>query len=272
MADSMALLAPRTIEFYGDEILAVQDPATQRVFVPLARLCDNLGIDRASQAQRIQEHEVLRTGFETLRLQTAGGYQETQCLRLDLIPFWLAGINANRVKAEVREKLVLYQRECAAVLWDVFRPAGQPSSAALAAPEGQLSPAAQAYETAMAVATLARQQMQFEAQLTEIAATMTDHAERLATLESALAPKHAITPTQASELSQAIKVVARALGERTGRNEYGGVYGQLYREFGITSYKNLPVEHFEQAMTWLRDWYRSIQRGVVSPPAASHAG
>ncbi len=268
MAEDSASIAPHVIEFYGDEILAVEDPATHRIFVPLARLCDNLGIDRASQAQRLHEHAVLRTGLETVRLHTAGGPQDTQCLRLDLVPFWLAGINTNRVKPDVQAKLVLYQRECAAVLWDAFRPSGQPSSAALAAPNTQLSPAAQAYETAMAVAALARQQMQFEAVITEVAATITEHAQRLATLELVLAPKHAITPTQASDLSQAIKVVARALGERTGRNEYGGVYGQLYREFGITSYKNLPVEQFEQAMQWLRDWYRTIQRGEIAPPTS----
>ena len=268
MSDAAALLEPRAIDFYGDQILAVEEAESRRVFVPLARLCDNLGIDRPTQTQRIQEHEVLRTGLVTLRLQTPGGPQETQCLRLDLIPFWLAGINSRRVRAAVREKLVLYQRECAAVLWDAFKPAGQPSSAALAS-TAELSPAAQAYEMAMAIAGIARQQMRLEAQMAEIAATMTGHAERLSALELTLAPKHAITEAQATELAQAIKVVARALGERTGHNEYGGVYGQLYREFGITSYKGLPVDQFERAMEWLRDWYRSIRSGTAEPPAGA---
>ncbi len=268
MNEKAATLEPRAIDFYGDQILAVQDADSKRVFAPLARLCDNLGIDRPSQTQRIQEHAVLSTGLVTLRLQTVGGAQEAQCMRLDLIPFWLAGINSRRVRAEVRDKLVLYQRECAAVLWDAFRPSGQPSSMALAAP-GELSPAAQAYEMAMAIAAIARQQMRLEAQMTEIAATMTGHAERLNALELTLAPKHSITETQATELAQAIKVVARALGERTGRNEYGGVYGQLYREFGITSYKSLPVDSSERAMEWLRDWYRSIRSGTDESPAAS---
>ena len=268
MPDAAVLLEPRTIDFYGDQILAVEEAESRRVFVPLARLCDNLGIDRPTQTQRIQEHEVLRTGLVSLRLQTPGGPQETQCLRLDLIPFWLAGINSRRVRAAVREKLVLYQRECAAVLWDAFKPAGQPSSAALAS-TAELSPAAQAYEMAMAIAGIARQQMRLEAQMAEIAATMTGHAERLTALELTLAPKHAITEAQATELAQAIKVVARALGERTGHNEYGGVYGQLYREFGITSYKSLPVDQFERAMEWLRDWYRSIRSGAAEPLAGA---
>lgn len=260
MADE-TILEPRAIEFYGDQIYAVEESDSRRVFVPIARLCDNLGIDRPSQMQRIQEHAVLSSGLVSLPLRTAGGIQEAQCLRLDLVPFWLAGINARRVRADVRPKLVLYQRECAAVLWDAFRPAGQPSSVALEV-QAPLSPAAQAYEMAMAIAAVARQQMRLEAQMTQIASTITEHAERLASLELKLAPKHAISEAQATELAQAIKTVARALGTRSGRNEYGGVYGQLYREFGITSYKSLPVQQFQRAMTWLREWYEEIEAGA----------
>ena len=265
MADADAI-EPQAIEFYGDEILAVQEPSTGRIYVPFARLCDNLGIDRGSQVERIREHEVLKDGLITLKLHTAGGIQDTQCLRLDLVPFWLAGINTNRVKAEVQNKLVLYQRECAAILWDSFRPPGQPSSVALTTPT-TLTPAAQAYEMAMAVATLARQQMNLEAQIVDIAAMVGEHATRMTALELKLTPKNAITEAQAAELSQAVKFVARELGEITRRNEYGGVYGQLYREFGIISYRNLPVDQFNEAMEWLREWYRRLKRGETTAPS-----
>ena len=171
MTSPPAVLEAQEIEFYGDAIFAVQDAATGRIFVPIGPLCDNLGIARWRQTQRIQEHQVLGKGVMTWSVQTSGGLQETLCLRLDLIPFWLAGVNANRVRAEVRDKLILYQSEVAAVLWDTNRPVGQPSSAALASPAG-LSPAAQAYETAIAIANLARQQMQMESQLVGLATTI----------------------------------------------------------------------------------------------------
>lgn len=270
MTPQTDVLEAQEIEFYGDAIHAVQDQATGRIFVPIGLLCDNLGIARWRQTQRIQEHQVLSKGVMQRIIQTTGGVQETLCLRLDLVPFWLAGVNANRVRAEVREKLILYQSEVAAVLWDAFRPTGQPSSIALASTE-PLSPAAQAYETAMAVASLARQQMRMEDQLVSLATTLTEQSERLAALELTLAPQHAINAAQASELSQAIKTVAQALGERTGRNEYGGIYGQLYREFDITSYRDLPTDRFAEAMDWLRTWYRSIRRGVASSQETSES-
>jgi hypothetical protein len=49
-----------------------------------------------------------------------------------------------------------------------------------------------------------------------------------------------------------------ALGKQTKRNEYGGVYGELYRRYGITSYKLLPAAKFEAAMKWLDEWLQSI--------------
>lgn len=266
MADELEKPTPQAIEFYGDEILAILEPSTRRVYVPMGRMCENLSVDRSHQVNRIQQHRVLSSGLKLIRVQTAGGEQEMQCLRLDLIPFWLAGLNPNRVKDEkMREKLELYQRECADVLWDAFRPAGQPSSVALAS-QGELSPAAQAYETAMALAALARQQMNLEGQFETMAQQVQEQQQRLEALELQLSPKGAISAAQASELSQAVKTVARELGARTGRNEYGGVYGQLYREFDITSYKSLPVAQFERAMEWLREWYRDIQQGKHGDP------
>ena len=29
------------------------------------------------------------------------------------------------------------------------------------------------------------------------------------------------------------------MSQQSGRNEYGGVYGELYRKFGITSYQQI---------------------------------
>jgi len=60
-----------------------------------------------------------------------------------------------------------------------------------------------------------------------------------------------VTPDQASQISQAVKAMALALGKKSGRNEFGAIYGEFYRKFGITGYKHLPVSKFPQAMDWL---------------------
>jgi len=67
-----------------------------------------------------------------------------------------------------------------------------------------------------------------------------------------------VTPDQASQLSQAVKAVALAQGKKTGRNEFGAVYGELYRKFGITGYKMLPARRFDEAMKFLTDWHEEL--------------
>jgi hypothetical protein len=66
-----------------------------------------------------------------------------------------------------------------------------------------------------------------------------------------------ITAAQASRISQAVKAVAIALGKVSGRNEFDGVYGELYRRFEVTSY-------FVEGGTavckhgWAERWYRRL--------------
>ena len=85
---------------------------------------------------------------------------------------------------------------------------------------------------------------------------------RLETIEDVLSqPDRMVTEEQASQVSQAVKAVALALGKASGRNEFGGVYGELYRKFGVASYKMLPARRFQEAMRFLAEWYETVTGG-----------
>jgi hypothetical protein len=178
------------------------------------------------------------------------------CLPLDYISGFLFGINATRVKEELRERIILYQRECFRVLAEAFeegRLTPSPSFEALLETD---SAAVQAYKTFRALTRLARNQILLEARLT---GRLDGHEQRLEQLESTLGdPDRQVTPDQASQISQAVKAVAMKMSEQSGRNEYGGVYGELYRKFGITSYKLLPANRFQDAMDFLTQWHGSL--------------
>ena len=53
--------------------------------------------------------------------------------------------------------------------------------------------------------------------------------------------------------------------ERTRRNEYGGVYNGLYRQFGIASYRRMPPARLREALEWLERW-RGDLMGEPEPP------
>jgi len=190
-------------------------------------------------------------------MTTHRGRQEAGALRVDLVPIWLTGIDTARVKEDVKEKLKQYKRNVAKVLWEAFQDgrltADTPFDELLAQMDNE---AVQAYKIAQAVMKLAQNQILMEARLT---GRIDDHEQRLEALETqSQAPKHAVTEDQASQISQAVKAVAITLGKQTKRNEFGAVYGEMYRKFGITSYKLLPASKFEEAMKWLTDWYGQL--------------
>jgi len=82
---------------------------------------------------------------------------------------------------------------------------------------------------------------------------------RLEQIESALGDRgRFITPEQASEISQAVKSIATALHKKSGRNEYGAIYGEFYRKFGIPSYRELPARRFDEAVRFLADWFAEV--------------
>ncbi len=91
-----------------------------RVFVAVKPICESIGLLWGSQRNRLYRDPVLKEGVFMMNTPSAGGVQKALCLPLDLIPGWLFGVDVNRVKPELRDRLIAYQRECHRVLFDHF--------------------------------------------------------------------------------------------------------------------------------------------------------
>ena len=270
MTDEKALvpIEQKQVLFYDDEITAVlvQLQDEQQVYIPLRPICEYLGLDWSAQTRRIRRDPVL-SKWATFVAITATNPEEAQkggnpnmlCLPLDYLNGFLFGVSATRVRPELQERVILYQERCYKVLSEAFqegRLTSDPDFDDLLASD---TPAAQAYKMAAAIMKMARQQLMLEAQLETHTTQLADHEKRLELVEEQLGDtKRHITPEQAMQISQAVKAVAHELGKRTKRNEYGGVYGELYRRYNINSYKILPKSKFEDALNWLNEWLQSM--------------
>ena len=264
-------LIQKTVSFYGDEIVAVQDSTNGVIHVPVGRLCDNLGIQRRTQMDRLRDHEVLAQGLASVTVQTEGGPQETECLRLDLIPLWLTTINPKRVNEAVRAKLVRYQIEAASVLWAAFRNDILPANELALEPRPR-SGAELALDIATAIQHLAQQQLDIERSLEGVhgrmdgmARFLRDFAQstdtRLSSLELQLNPQATITEEQAAELALAVKVHGEEhSGKERNPPSYQQVYGELYRRYRVSSYKNLPRGKYAEVLESLRRWQAELIR------------
>lgn len=119
------------VPFHGDIIEAVRT-AEGKVLVPLRQPCKSLGLDYSGQLQKLKNKE-----WATVEIiSTVGADQKTRemvCLDLDSFPMWLATIEASRVGDDIRERVVLYQKEATKVLAAHFFGTAREPAAATAA-------------------------------------------------------------------------------------------------------------------------------------------
>ena len=263
----------REVAFYDDKITAVRlEDGT--VYVPIRPICDLLGVTQQGQLQRINRDPVLseaviRVNVTFTQIETGRGKNRNRqmtALPLDYLNGWLFGINANRVKEAVRGPLIRYQRECYQVLADAFgrnAVTHRPDDLDIEALLDDSDPLAIAYRHGMAIVNLAREQLllrkQFNDRMDSAESTLAETVARVDAIEAELNnPDRFVSQTQAEQLSQAVRAVGLIFSKVTGRNEYGGVYGELYRQFGVNSYKRLPAAKFGDAINWLRTWYQDL--------------
>ena len=267
--DSAALVPVReqTIDFYGDHLPAGQ-LADGTILVPVRPICEALGLSWPGQLERLRRDPVLSGAVAVVRVTrttATGGVPDMLALPLKYLPGWLFGIQASRVKPELRAKIERYQADCYEVLWTAFKgdilpPPTRPSTA---------TGAALALEIAEAIAALARQQLDLEDRLDTIAGFMrpfvqetrhelADHASRLSALELQVGAGATISEAQASEIALAVKNVGGRLTGSSQREGYAQVYAELYRRYRISGYKNLPATAYDEVIGWLHSWYTEL--------------
>jgi hypothetical protein len=113
-------LVQRSVDFYGDELVVIHQDGID--CTPVKPICNLLGIDWEAQRRRIQGDEVLASVAQVITVQVNGDDRPYPmlCLPLDFLHGWLFGVNTNLIRPELRERLILYKRECYRMLARAF--------------------------------------------------------------------------------------------------------------------------------------------------------
>ena len=109
-----------TIQFHNQSLIVLNHE--NKPYIAMKAVCENIGLDWEAQRQRIKRHHVLSKGAFMIKVPTKGGAQQYLCLPISMLNGWLFGIDTNRVKPEIRQKLEQYQLECFDVLYNHFMP------------------------------------------------------------------------------------------------------------------------------------------------------
>lgn len=108
------------VPFHEHSLLTISEGGT--AYVAMRSVCEQMGLDWKAQYNRIQRDEVLSsTVVMTTMVAADGKPREVVTLPLDMLNGWLFGIDASRVKPELKEMVLRYQRECYRVLADYWQ-------------------------------------------------------------------------------------------------------------------------------------------------------
>jgi hypothetical protein len=259
--NALTPLEQKTVVFYGDEITAVlvEVEGRQKIYVPVRPICEFLGVAWSPQLRRINRDPILSTSSisVTVTVTESGQRGQVICLPLDHLNGWLFKINADRVKPEVRDKVLRYQRDCYRVLADAFLDMSESDEWMTTDPETRIV-LQQIEQMGLAIAEMARDQLKIMARLDKAADIVRQHNRRITVLEQKLAPQESITDEQATDVAEKVKAIAMTLTERdNSKNHFQAIFSELHRRYRVSSYKNIRQSQYQAVLDFLDDWLMS---------------
>lgn len=102
--------------FHGDNLYVVN--YNGQPYVPMKPIVEGMGLDWMGQYRKLTQR--FSKGIEEMSIPTKGGEQSMLCLALRKLAGWLHTISPNKVKPEIRDKVIRYQEECDDVLYEYW--------------------------------------------------------------------------------------------------------------------------------------------------------
>lgn len=106
-----------TIDFYGNSISLINKDGVE--YVAMKPIIEDIGLAWGSQQQKLSTQKK----FSCIGINTTGtdGKEYNMlCIPLKKLNGYLFSINPEKVKFEIKDKVIIYQEECFTVLHDYF--------------------------------------------------------------------------------------------------------------------------------------------------------
>lgn len=105
-----------TVPFHGSSLYVIN--YNGEPYTPMKPIVEGMGMDWMGQYNKLKQR--FAKGIEEISIPTPGGHQMMLCLALRKLNGWLQTISPNKVKPEIRDKVVQYQEECDDVLYEYW--------------------------------------------------------------------------------------------------------------------------------------------------------
>ena len=106
------------VPFHGVELYVVNHNGEP--YTPMKPIVEGMGMDWASQFTKMKQR--FKTCIVKITMQLPGDEQRREiiCLALRKLAGWLQTISPNKVRPEIRDKVIQYQEECDDVLYEYW--------------------------------------------------------------------------------------------------------------------------------------------------------
>ncbi|HBN5548779.1 TPA: phage antirepressor N-terminal domain-containing protein [Proteus mirabilis] len=112
----MTSISTINVPFHGANLCIVNRNGNP--YVPMKPIIEDMGLDWASQFTKLKKR--FSKGIVEITIPSKGGEQSMICLAMHKLTGWLYSIMPNKVKPEIRDKVIKYQEECDDVLYEYW--------------------------------------------------------------------------------------------------------------------------------------------------------
>jgi len=245
----MENLIVKPVNVLGNSIMAAKDEKGN-IFAGVSYFCNALGMTKGQkdkQVQKVQKDEVLKQGCFRLEAGVFDPSNEAIALRIDFVPLWLAKIQiTDKTKQDnpgLAKKLLDYQLQAKDILAAAFLPK-QESTGDI---QGQIR-------------LLAQGTTELYEKVGAVEKSVDSVKNELETLKNDLP----ILPIEAEKITNAVKAKGVHIMGGKASNAYHNrsivqavycdIYGQIYRNFEIKSYKALKRCQTDKAIEIINDY------------------
>lgn len=113
---SMTSISTINVPFHGNNLYVVN--FNGEPYVPMKPIVEGMGLTWQSQFEKLKQR--FSKGITEIVIPSKGGEQSMLCLALRKLAGWLHTISPNKVKPEIRDKVIKYQEECDDVLYEYW--------------------------------------------------------------------------------------------------------------------------------------------------------